>query len=123
MITMSFRGGCIIRAHFLQRVKDDFDRDLALPNRLLDPYFKDVIGRTQPNWRKIIYEVVLSGIPTQVFSASLACFDSHCSERWPANPLQALRDCFGAHTYERTDQPKGRWCHFDWGGDKKQHEV
>ena len=122
-IAMIWRGGCIIRARFLQRIKEAFDRDPALPNLLLDPYFKDVIGRTQSNWRKIISDAVLSGIPTPAFSASLAYFDSYRSERLPANLLQAQRDYFGAHTYERTDQPKGKWFHFDWVGDKKQHEV
>ena len=122
-IAMIWRGGCIIRARFLQRIKEAFDRDPALPNLLLDPYFKDVISRTQSNWRKIISDAVLSGIPTPAFSASLAYFDSYRSERLPANLLQAQRDYFGAHTYERTDQPKGQWFHFDWVGDKKQHEV
>ena len=94
-----------------------------MPNLLLDPYFQDVIERTQNPWRKIVSDAVLSGIPTPAFSASLAYFDSYRSARLPANLLQAQRDYFGAHTYERTDQPKGQWFHFDWVGDKKQHEV
>lgn len=122
-IAMIWRGGCIIRARFLQRIKEAFDRDPALPNLLLDPYFKDVIERTQPNWRKIVSDAVLSGIPTPAFSASLAYFDSYRSERLPANLLQAQRDYFGAHTYERTDQPRGKFFHLDWFGDKKQHEA
>jgi 6-phosphogluconate dehydrogenase len=122
-IAMIWRGGCIIRARFLQRIKEAFDRDPALPNLLLDPYFKDVINRTQANWRKIVSDAVLSGIPTPAFSASLAYFDSYRSERLPANLLQAQRDYFGAHTYERIDQPKGKFFHYDWVGDKKQHEA
>ena len=122
-IAMIWRGGCIIRARFLQRIKEAFDRDPALPNLLLDPYFQDGIERTQNPWRKIVSDAVLSGIPTPAFSASLAYFDSYRSARLPANLLQAQRDYFGAHTYERTDQPQGKWFHFDWVGDKKQHEV
>jgi 6-phosphogluconate dehydrogenase len=122
-IAMIWRGGCIIRARFLQRIKEAFDRDPALPNLLLDPYFKDIIERTQANWRQIVSDAVLSGIPTPSFSASLAYFDSYRAERLPANLLQAQRDYFGAHTYERTDQPKGKFFHFDWVGDKQQHEA
>ena len=122
-IAMIWRGGCIIRARFLQRIKEAFDRDPALPNLLLDPYFKDVIERTQSNWRKTVSDAVLSGIPAPAFSASLAYFDSYRSERLPANLLQAQRDYFGAHTYERIDSPKGKFFHFDWFGDHKQHEV
>jgi 6-phosphogluconate dehydrogenase len=113
-IAMIWRGGCIIRARFLQRIKEAFDRDPALPNLLLDPYFRDVIERTQSNWRKIVSDAVLSGIPTPAFSASLAYFDSYRSERLPANLLQAQRDYFGAHTYERTDKPRGKFFHIDW---------
>jgi 6-phosphogluconate dehydrogenase len=120
---MIWRGGCIIRARFLQRIKEAFDRDPALPNLLLDPYFQDVIGRTQSHWRKIVSDAVLSGLPTPAFSASLAYFDSYRSERLPANLLQAQRDYFGAHTYERTDHPKGKFFHYDWVGDHKQHEA
>lgn len=122
-IAMIWRGGCIIRARFLQRIKEAFDRDSALPNLLLDPYFKDIIERTQKNWRQIVSDSVLSGIPTPAFSASLAYFDSYRSARLPANLLQAQRDYFGAHTYERTDQPRGKFFHYDWVGDKQQHEV
>ena len=122
-IAMIWRGGCIIRARFLQRIKEAFDRDPTLPNLLLDPYFQDVIARTQSPWRKIVSHAILSGLPTPSFSASLAYFDSYRSERLPANLLQAQRDYFGAHTYERTDQPTGKWFHFDWVGDKNQHQV
>jgi 6-phosphogluconate dehydrogenase len=122
-IAMIWRGGCIIRARFLQRIKEAFDRDPALPNLLLDPYFKEVIERTQSNWRKVVSGAVLSGIPTPAFSASLAYFDSYRAERLPANLLQAQRDYFGAHTYERLDQPKGKFFHYDWVGDRQQHEA
>lgn len=101
---------------------DAYDR-MALPNLLLDPYFKDIIERTQQNWRQIVSGAVLSGIPTPAFSASLAYFDSYRSARLPANLLQAQRDYFGAHTYERVDQPRGKFFHYDWVGDKQQHEA
>ena len=122
-IAMIWRGGCIIRARFLQRIKEAFDRNPGLPNLLLDPYFKDIIECNQSNWRKIVSDAVLSGLPAPAFSASLAYYDSYRAERLPANLLQAQRDYFGAHTYERTDQPKGKFFHFDWVGDRKQHDV
>ena len=122
-IAMIWRGGCIIRARFLQRIKDAFDRDRQLPNLLLDPYFKEIIEKTQTNWRLAVSQAVLAGIPTPAFSASLAYFDSYRTARLPANLLQAQRDYFGAHTYERVDQAKGKFFHFDWVGDRKQHEV
>ena len=122
-ISMIWRGGCIIRARFLQRIKEAFDRDPALPNLLLDPYFKDIVLRTQNNWRKIVAEAALSGLAIPAFSASLAYFDSYRSARLPANLLQAQRDYFGAHTYERTDTPRGKFFHYDWVGDRKQHDI
>ena len=122
-ISMIWRGGCIIRAQFLQRIKEAFDRNSQLPNLLLDPYFKEIIERTQQNWRTVISQSALAGIPTPSFSASLAYFDSYRSARLPANLLQAQRDYFGAHTYERVDQPAGKFFHFDWVGDRKQHEI
>jgi len=122
-IAMIFRGGCIIRARFLQRIKDAFDRDAALPNLLLDAYFKDIIEKTQDNWRKVVAASALSGIPAPTFAASLAYFDSYRSERLPANLLQAQRDYFGSHTYERVDEPRGKFFHLDWVGDRQQHDV
>lgn len=122
-IAMIFRGGCIIRARFLQRIKDAFDRDAKLPNLLLDPYFKEIIEKTHHHWRKVVAQSALSGIPVPAFSASLAYFDSYRSERLPANLLQAQRDYFGSHTYERVDQPKGQFYHFDWVGDQTQSAV
>lgn len=122
-IAMIWRGGCIIRARFLQRIKDAFDQNAGLPNLLLDPYFRDILLKTQQNWRTIVSEAALSGIPIPAFSASLAYFDSYRSERLPANLLQAQRDYFGAHTYERVDQPRGQFFHYDWVGDRQQHSI
>ena len=122
-IAMIWRGGCIIRARFLQRIKDAFNRSAQLSNLLLDPYFKGIVQKGQRNWRKVVSDAVLAGIPTPAFSSSLAYFDSYRSARLPANLLQAQRDYFGAHTYERVDQPPGRFFHFDWVGDGKQHEA
>ncbi len=122
-IAMIFRGGCIIRARFLQRIKDAFDRDPALPNLLLDPYFKGVIEKTQHNWRKVIAAAALGGIPSPAYSASLAYFDSYRSARLPANLLQAQRDYFGSHTYERTDAPRGEFFHLDWVGNHEETRV
>ncbi|MEM9444559.1 MAG: NADP-dependent phosphogluconate dehydrogenase [Verrucomicrobiota bacterium] len=122
-IAMIWRGGCIIRARFLQRIKDAFDKDSSLPNLLLDPYFKNIIAKTQKNWRMIVSQAALSGIPIPAYAASLAYFDSYRSERLPANLLQAQRDYFGSHTYERVDQPVGKFFHLDWVGDKKQYEA
>jgi 6-phosphogluconate dehydrogenase len=122
-IAMIFRGGCIIRARFLQRIKDAFDRDPNLPNLLLDPYFKDVIARTQHNWRRVVASAALSGIPCPAYAASLAYFDSYRSERLPANLLQAQRDYFGSHTYERIDRPRGTFFHLDWLGNQEETQV
>ncbi|GIO16300.1 6-phosphogluconate dehydrogenase, NADP(+)-dependent, decarboxylating [Cohnella xylanilytica] len=104
-IAMIFRGGCIIRARFLQNIKDAYDRDGALPNLLLDPYFKDVLDRYQASLRQVVAAAVASGVPVPAFAAAIAYYDSYRSERLPANLLQAQRDYFGAHTYERTDKP------------------
>jgi 6-phosphogluconate dehydrogenase len=120
---MIWRGGCIIRARFLQRIKDAYDKNSKLANLLLDPYFSEVLTRTQANWRQVVSESALAGIPTPTFSASLAYYDSYRSERLPANLLQAQRDYFGSHTYERIDQPAGKFFHLDWVGDKKQYEA
>ena len=122
-IAMIWRGGCIIRARFLQRIKAAFDNNANLGNLLLDPYFRDIIERKQQNWRSIVAKAALAGIPVPAFSASLAYFDSYRSERLPANLLQAQRDYFGSHTYERIDQPAGKYFHYDWVGDHRQHEV
>ena len=122
-IAMIWRGGCIIRARFLQRIKEAFDKNSALANLLLDPYFKEILERTQQNWRTIVSKAALAGIPIPAFAASLSYFDSYRSEQLPANLLQAQRDYFGAHTYERLDQPLGKFFHFDWVGDRQQREA
>jgi 6-phosphogluconate dehydrogenase len=122
-IALLWRGGCIIRARFLQRIKEAFDRNPKLANLLLDPYFKDIIERTQHNWRAVVSQAALAGIPIPAFSASLSYFDSYRTERLPANLLQAQRDYFGAHTYERIDQPAGQFFHLDWVGDKQQRKM
>jgi len=122
-IAKIFRGGCIIRARFLQRITDAFEKDAELPNLLLDPYFKDIIEKTQGNWRKVVSSAALVGIPIPAYAASLAYYDSYRSERLPANLLQAQRDYFGSHTYERVDKESGQFYHLDWVGDHQQSEA
>ncbi len=113
-ISMIWRGGCIIRARFLQRIKEAFERDPQLPNLLLDPYFSQELAAAQDNWRTVVATAATLGIPVPAFAASLAYYDSYRSERLPANLLQAQRDYFGAHTYERLDKPAGQFFHIDW---------
>ncbi|NBD27455.1 NADP-dependent phosphogluconate dehydrogenase [Paenibacillus glycinis] len=103
-IAMIFRGGCIIRAGFLQNIKDAYDRDPSLKNLFLDDYFKNVVESYQGAWREVISVAVTSGIPVPAFSSALAYYDSYRSERLPANLLQAQRDYFGAHTFQRVDR-------------------
>ncbi|MDQ0213786.1 6-phosphogluconate dehydrogenase [Oikeobacillus pervagus] len=103
-IAMIFRGGCIIRAQFLQKIKEAFDRDANLANLLLDPYFKEIVGNYQAALREVIATAVKLGIAVPAFSAALAYYDSYRAEFLPANLIQAQRDYFGAHTYERVDQ-------------------
>ena len=104
-IATIWRGGCIIRAKFLNRIKEAYERDPKLHNLLLDQYFTGIIERTQDNWRIAVAAAVTHGVAVPAFSASLAYFDSYRSARLPANLLQAQRDFFGAHTYERVDKP------------------
>ncbi|MCD9025234.1 NADP-dependent phosphogluconate dehydrogenase [Cohnella silvisoli] len=111
-IAMIFRGGCIIRAGFLQNIKDAYDRDPALKNLLLDDYFGGIVKSYQEAWRKVIAIAVTRGIPVPAFASALAYYDSYRTERLPANLLQAQRDYFGAHTFERLDR-KGSF-HFQW---------
>jgi 6-phosphogluconate dehydrogenase len=113
-IASIWRGGCIIRARFLERITEVYRADPALPNLALAPYFRDLLGRAQQPWREVVALAVRAGIPVPAFSASLAYYDSLRSARLPANLLQAQRDFFGAHTYERTDQPEGRFFHTNW---------
>ncbi len=113
-IAQIWRGGCIIRARFLQKITEAFARDAKLANLLLDEFFNSEIQRTQGNWRRVIAEATLAGVPVPTFSSALAYYDGYRSASLPANLLQAQRDYFGAHTYERTDQPRGKFFHLDW---------
>ncbi|MDF2926853.1 MAG: 6-phosphogluconate dehydrogenase [Paenibacillaceae bacterium] len=111
-IAMIFRGGCIIRAAFLQNIKDAYDRNPELRNLLLDDYFNSVIVKYQDSWRKVVAAAVTLGIPVPAFSSALSYYDSYRTARLPANLLQAQRDYFGAHTYERVD--KDGFFHHQW---------
>jgi 6-phosphogluconate dehydrogenase len=113
-IATIWRGGCIIRAHFLNRIKEAYERNPGLKNLLLDPFFRDIIVKSQANWRHAISTAIEYGVAAPAFSASLAYYDSYRSERLPANLLQAQRDFFGAHTYERIDKPAGEFFHTEW---------
>ena len=113
-IAKIWRGGCIIRAKFLNRITEAYDRNPNLENLMLDGYFNDILEKSQSNWREIVVMAINLGIPAPAFSASLGYYDSYRSERLPANLLQAQRDFFGAHTYERVDKPRGEYFHTDW---------
>ncbi|MDD4645755.1 MAG: decarboxylating NADP(+)-dependent phosphogluconate dehydrogenase, partial [Bacteroidales bacterium] len=110
-IALMWRGGCIIRSAFLGKIKEAYDRNPALTNLLIDPFFKEEINQAQGALRKVISDSVLNGIPVPTLSAALAFFDGYRSNRLPANLLQAQRDYFGAHTYERVDRPRGEFFH------------
>jgi 6-phosphogluconate dehydrogenase len=109
-----WRGGCIIRARFLQKITDAYALETNLKNLMLDPYFRDALHQGQGRWREVVALAVTNGIPVPAFASALAYFDGYRSARLPANLLQAQRDYFGAHTYERTDQPRGAFFHIDW---------
>ena len=113
-IARIWRGGCIIRARFLQKITEAYERDANLANLLLDPFFQSEIERCQTNWRKVIALAATNGVPVPTFFSALAYYDGYRSESLPANLLQAQRDYFGAHTYERVDQPRGKFFHLDW---------
>jgi 6-phosphogluconate dehydrogenase len=115
-IALMWRGGCIIRSVFLGRIKEAFDRDPALVNLLLDPYFKEQVDGAQEAWRRVVAHAVRLGIPVPAMSSALAFYDGYRSARLPANLLQAQRDYFGAHTYERVDRPRGEFFHTNWTG-------
>ena len=114
-IALMWRGGCIIRSAFLGRIKEAFDRNPELDNLLLDPFFNDAVDKAQTAWRQTLIAAIELGIPTPTMSAALAYFDGYRTERLPANLLQAQRDFFGAHTYERVDRPRGEFFHTRWG--------
>jgi 6-phosphogluconate dehydrogenase len=115
-IALLWREGCIIRAQFLERIKESFDREPDLANLLLAPYFLDAIQRSQAAWRRVVATAVRNGIPVPAFGSALTYYDSYRNGRLPANILQAQRDYFGAHTYERVDKPRGQFFHTDWTG-------
>ncbi len=115
-IALMWRGGCIIRSRFLAKIKEAFDKNPALDNLLLDSFFSGVLNQYQVSWRKALVHAVELGIPTPVISTALAFFDGYRTARLPANLLQAQRDYFGAHTFERTDQPRGKFFHANWTG-------
>jgi len=116
-ISMIFRGGCIIRAKFLQKIKDAYDNDKQIANLMLDPYFHASLNEYKQAWREVAAVASLSGIPVPAFTSALSYYDSYRSEVLPANLLQAQRDYFGAHTFERNDR-EGIF-HIDWFGDSK----
>lgn len=115
-IALMWRGGCIIRSAFLGKIKEAFDKNPNLENLLLDPFFSDAVARAQASWRRVITTAVNMGIPVPALGSALAFFDGYRSGRLPANLLQAQRDYFGAHTYERVDKPRGEFFHTNWTG-------
>jgi 6-phosphogluconate dehydrogenase len=115
-IALMWREGCIIRSQFLDRIQEAFERDPDLPSLLLDDYFSEVLARCQAGWRGTVQLAIERGIPVPAISSALAFYDAYRTERLPANLLQAQRDYFGAHTYERLDHPRGEYFHTDWTG-------
>ena len=115
-IALMWRGGCIIRSVFLGKIKEAYDKNPALSNLLLDPYFKSTIEKLVPAWRKVSAAACQYGIPAPTMTSALSYFDGYTTERLPANLLQAQRDYFGAHTYERLDKPRGEFFHTNWTG-------
>lgn len=115
-IALIWRGGCIIRSVFLGKIKEAFDQNPDLANLLLDPFFRETISSSQQSLRNVLAEAIKNGIPTPALSAALAYYDGYRSENLPANLLQAQRDFFGAHQYERVDKPRGEYFHTNWTG-------
>ncbi len=115
-IALMWRGGCIIRSIFLGKIKDAFDNEPKLNNLLLDPFFASAVERAQDSWRSVVVVAVNMGVPMPAISSALAYYDGYRAERLPANLLQAQRDYFGAHTYERIDKPRGEFFHTNWTG-------
>lgn len=115
-IALMWRGGCIIRSAFLGKIKESFDKDPDLSNLMLAPFFKEKLKRAQAGLRRVVSKAVLAGIPLPAFSSALAYYDGYRSANLPANLLQAQRDYFGAHTYERVDRPRGEYHHTNWTG-------
>ncbi len=115
-IALMWRGGCIIRSVFLGKIKEAFDKNPAIANILLDPYFSGKLAEAQQGWRNVLCAAMQNGVPAPCMTAGLQYYDGYRTERLPANLLQAQRDFFGAHTYERTDKPRGEFFHTNWTG-------
>jgi 6-phosphogluconate dehydrogenase len=115
-IALMWRGGCIIRSAFLSKIKVAFDNNPSITNLLLDPFFKDKVEKAQNGWRNVVSAAAINGIAVPAMSSALGYFDGYRCENLPANLLQAQRDYFGAHTYERTDEPRGVFFHTNWTG-------
>jgi len=115
-IALMWRGGCIIRSVFLGKIKDAYDENPELSNLLLNPYFKQTIEKLVPAWRKVVAAAVSYGVAAPAMTSALSYFDGYTTECLPANLLQAQRDYFGAHTYERLDSPRGQFFHTNWTG-------
>lgn len=115
-VALMWRGGCIIRSRFLGKIKEAFDTNAKLSNLLLDPFFTETVSAGQAGWRRVASVSCLNGVPAPAITSALAYFDGYRAERLPANLLQAQRDYFGAHTYERLDKPRGEFFHTNWTG-------
>jgi 6-phosphogluconate dehydrogenase len=115
-IALMWRGGCIIRSVFLGKIKEAFDKNPGLEHLLLDNYFNETVTKAQEGWRRVVATAFTQGIPIPCLATALTYFDGFRSERLPANLLQAQRDYFGAHTYERLDKPRGEFFHTNWTG-------
>ena len=115
-IALMWRGGCIIRSAFLGKIKEAFDKDKALSNLMLAGFFAEKLDASQASWRRVVAECAVSGIPAPALYSALSYYDGMRTERLPANLLQAQRDYFGAHTYERVDHPRGKFFHTNWTG-------
>lgn len=115
-IALMWRGGCIIRSAFLGKIKEAFDNNPGIDNLLLDPFFREKVDKAQEGWRRVVSKAVTDGIPVPALSSALGYFDGYRCEKLPANLLQAQRDYFGAHTYERLDKPRGEFFHTNWTG-------
>jgi 6-phosphogluconate dehydrogenase len=115
-IALMWRGGCIIRSAFLGKIKEAFENNPSISNLLLDPFFREKVDKAQKGWRNVVATAVSQGVPMPAISSALGYFDGYRCDRLPANLLQAQRDYFGAHTYERTDKPRGEFFHTNWTG-------
>ena len=115
-IALMWRGGCIIRSAFLGKIKEAFERDPGLINLMLDPFFSQALETAQESWRRVVSVAASCGVAAPAFMAALSYYDGYRCARLPANLLQAQRDYFGAHTYERVDEPRGAFFHTNWTG-------